>query len=79
MAVADADESLLSHELVIFYPLTWVSPQWLNVDLSDGTSPIHTVNEDTLAQHRPTCSSRRCGAGRHGACCGLTPDGSTIC
>jgi len=32
-------ESLLSHELVIFYPLTWVSPQWLNVDLSDGTSP----------------------------------------
>ena len=47
-------ESLLSHELVIFYPLTWVSPQWLNVDLSDGTSPIHTVDEDTLAQHRPT-------------------------
>ncbi len=27
-------ESLLSHELVISYPLTWISPQWLDIDLS---------------------------------------------
>jgi hypothetical protein len=31
-------ESLLSHELVISYPLAWVSPQWLDVDLSDDPS-----------------------------------------
>ncbi len=47
-------ESLLSHELVISYPLTWVSPQWLGVDLRDGTSAAYTVDEDTLGKHRPS-------------------------
>lgn len=47
-------ESLLSHELAISYPLTWVSAQWVDVELSDGTSRTHTVDEDTLAQHRPS-------------------------
>lgn len=47
-------ESLLSHELVVFYPLTWVSPQWVDIDLSDGTSHTYTIDEDTLAQHRPS-------------------------
>jgi hypothetical protein len=56
--LSDADldelaESLLSHELVISYPLTWVSPQWLDVDISDGTSRTCTVDEDTLGHHRP--------------------------
>jgi hypothetical protein len=45
-------ESLLSHEQVIAYPLTWVSPQWLEVDLDDGHGRTCTVDEDTLAHHR---------------------------
>jgi len=45
-------ESFLSHEHVISYPLVWVSPQWLAVDIDDGTGRVHKVNEDTLAQHR---------------------------
>ena len=57
--LGDADfdelsESVLSHELVISYPLTWVSPQWLDIDLSDGTRRAYTVDEDTLGQHRPS-------------------------
>jgi hypothetical protein len=47
-------ESQLSHELVISYPLTWVSQQWLDLDLSDGTSRTYTVDENTLAEHRPS-------------------------
>jgi hypothetical protein len=45
-------ESFLSHEQVIAYPLAWVSPQWLEVDLDDGHGRTCTVNEDTLAHHR---------------------------
>jgi len=54
---ADLDElaaSCLSHEHVISYPLTWVSPQWMEVDLSDGTSRTYTVDEHTLGHHRPS-------------------------
>ncbi len=47
-------ESFLSHELVIEYPLTWDSPQWLEVELGDGTGPTYTVSEDTPAHHRPS-------------------------
>ncbi len=53
---ADLDEladSLLSHEHVIAYPLAWVSPEWLEVELDDGNGHVHTVSEDTLAHHRP--------------------------
>jgi hypothetical protein len=46
-------ESFLSYELVIAYPLTWVSPEWLAIDLGDGASRIYTVDENTLAEHRP--------------------------
>lgn len=46
-------ESFLSYELVISYPLTWVSSEWVGIDLSDGTSRTYTVDEDTLAEHRP--------------------------
>jgi hypothetical protein len=44
-------ESLLSHEQVIAYPLAWVSPQWLEVEL-DNNGRTYTVDEDTLAHHR---------------------------
>ena len=46
-------ESLLSHEFVIAYPLAWVSPEWLEVELDDGKGHTHTVSEGTLAHHRP--------------------------
>jgi len=53
---ADLDELagvLLSHEHVIAYPLAWVSPEWLEIELDDGNGHVHTVSEDTLAHHRP--------------------------
>lgn len=50
----DLSESLLADELVISFPLAWVSPQWLDVDLSDGTGRVYTVDEDTLGEHRPS-------------------------
>jgi hypothetical protein len=50
----DLAESLLADELVISYPLAWVSPQWLDVDLRDGAGRVYTVDEDTLAEHRPS-------------------------
>lgn len=50
----DLAESLLADELVISYPLAWVSPQWLDVDLSDGTSRAYTVDERTLGEHHPS-------------------------
>jgi len=66
---ADLDElaeSFLSHEHVISYPLTWVSPQWLEVDLDDGSGRTYTVNEQTIAQFRPSFEPplRRWAAGR---------------
>jgi hypothetical protein len=53
---ADLDElaeSLLSHEHLIAYPLAWVSPEWLEIELDDDNGHTHTVSEDTLAHHRP--------------------------
>jgi hypothetical protein len=47
-------ESFLSNEHVISYPLAWVSPQWLEIDLDSGTGRTRTVNEETLAAHRPS-------------------------
>lgn len=51
-ALDELGESLLSHEQVIAYPLAWVSPQWLEIDLNDGHSISRTIDEDTLAHHR---------------------------
>ena len=58
-------ESLLSHEQVVAYPLAWVSPQWLEVEL-DNNGRTYTVNEDTLAHHRVSVEPplRRWAAGR---------------
>jgi hypothetical protein len=59
-------DSFLSHEQVIAYPLAWVSPQWLEVDLDDGHGRTCTVDEDTLAHHRVSVEPplRRWAAGR---------------
>jgi hypothetical protein len=59
-------DSFLSHEQVIAYPLAWVSPQWLEVDLDDGRGRTCTVDEDTLAHHRVSVEPplRRWAAGR---------------
>jgi hypothetical protein len=54
---ADLDElaeAFLSHDHVISYPLTWVSPEWLAVELDSGAGRTYTVDEHTLAHHRPS-------------------------
>jgi hypothetical protein len=47
-------ESFLVHEHVISYPLTRLSPQWVDIDVGNGTSRAYTVDADTLAHHRPS-------------------------
>lgn len=52
---ADLDElaeSFLAEEVMVVYPLAWVSPQWLEVDLSDGTGQTVAVDEETPAECR---------------------------
>ncbi len=52
---ADLDElaeGFLAHEHVIAYPLAWVSPEWLDVELHDGSSTVRVVDQGTLGQHR---------------------------
>jgi hypothetical protein len=55
---------VLAHDHVISYPLAWASPQWLEIDLHDGTSRTYTVTEDTPPQHhvRPEPPLRRWAA-----------------
>jgi hypothetical protein len=54
----------LAEDHVISYPLAWASPQWLEIDLHDGTGHTYTVTEDTPAQHhvRPEPPLRRWAA-----------------
>jgi hypothetical protein len=55
---------LLADDHVISYPLAWASPQWLEIDLHDGTGRTYTLTEDTPAQHhvRPEPPLRRWAA-----------------
>lgn len=46
-------ESFLAREHVISYPLAWVSSEWLAVELDTGTGRTYSVDEHTLARHRP--------------------------
>ena len=64
---AELDEladAFLAEDHVISYPLAWASPQWLEIDLHDGTGRTYTVTEDTPAQHhvRPEPPLRRWAA-----------------
>jgi hypothetical protein len=65
-ALDELAQSFLSHEQVIAYPLAWISPQWLEIDLGDGHGISRTVEEDTLAHHRVIVEPplRRWAAGR---------------
>jgi hypothetical protein len=52
---ADLDElaeAFLSHEHVIAFPLAWVSPEWLDVELHDASGTVRVVDQDTPGQHR---------------------------
>ena len=57
-------DAFLADDHVISYPLAWASPQWLEIDLHDGTGRTYTVTEDTPAQHhvRPEPPLRRWAA-----------------
>jgi hypothetical protein len=48
----DLAECFLADDSTISYPLAWLSPQWLEVDLDDGTSRAITVSENALGQCR---------------------------
>lgn len=63
-ALDELAQSFLSHEQVIAYPLAWVSPQWLEIDLDDGHGRTCTVDEDTLAHHRLSVEPPLRGAAR---------------
>jgi len=45
-------DAFLAREHVISYPLAWVSPQWLEIELGTGNSRTVTVSEDTMAERR---------------------------
>jgi hypothetical protein len=59
-------ESFLVDEVVIEYPLAWISPQWLEIDLEDGAGRTVTIDEDTptRSQLRPEPPLRRWAAAR---------------
>jgi hypothetical protein len=45
-------DAFLAREHVVSYPLAWVSPQWLEIELGTGSSRTVTVSEDTIAERR---------------------------
>ena len=49
----DLADAFLSDEHVIAYPLAWVSPEWLEIELHDSsTGAVRVVDQDTLGEHR---------------------------
>jgi hypothetical protein len=59
-------ESLLSAEVIVEFPLGWVSERWVEIDPSDGTSRTVTVDSETMTQdeRRPEPPLRRWAAAR---------------
>lgn len=47
-------DAFLCHEHVISYPLTWVSPQWIDVEFDGDTGRTYTIDEHTLGHYRPS-------------------------
>ncbi len=45
-------EALLIHEHVVSYPLASTLPEWLEMELDDGTGDTVNLSEDTVAHHR---------------------------
>jgi hypothetical protein len=45
-------ESLLSDEVVAVFPLAWVSPEWLEVGIAEGTTRMVEVSDDMVARDR---------------------------
>ncbi len=48
----ELSEWCLAYQHEIVCPLTWLSPEWLEVDLEAGTSETLAVDDDTLVRHR---------------------------
>jgi hypothetical protein len=71
-------ESLLLHEQVIAYPLAWVSPQWLDVDITTAPAAA-TQSTRTRSLSAASLSSRRYVDGRRTALCGPARYGSGSC
>jgi hypothetical protein len=44
---------LLDREPAITYPLAWISTQWLEIDLDDGTQRIQAIDPSTPVTYRP--------------------------
>jgi hypothetical protein len=68
-------EVFLAHEQAISYPLAWVSPEWLEVDLDDGTAQT-LRSMRTRSQHIPRRSRHRCAGGQQTARCARARHGS---
>ena len=45
-------DAFLAREHAISYPLAWVSPQWLEIELDTGRSRTVTVSDDEIAERR---------------------------
>jgi hypothetical protein len=59
-------ESLLSDEVVVLFPLAWVSRQWMEFDTADGTTRTVQVSDETTTrdQRRLEPPLRRWAAAR---------------
>lgn len=51
-ALSGLAEAFLTDEVVVDYQLTWVSPEWLEVDLTDGTGQAVTIDESARGKDR---------------------------
>ncbi|MGA2927708.1 MAG: hypothetical protein ABSG43_17260, partial [Solirubrobacteraceae bacterium] len=45
-------DAFLARGCAISYPLAWVSPQWVEIELGTGKRRTVTVSEDTIAERR---------------------------
>ncbi len=75
-------EAFFSDEIELVYPVAWVSPEWLEIDLRDPRSGrVVVFDQDTPARERRRIAPplRRCAVGRRGACYAPRRSGSMSC